>query len=372
MLKEDHGIESIEEVVNFQGVPKTSSFIAMKKTLAEGFNSLPKQPGVYFFKNRKDEILYIGKAKSLKERVKNYFYNHAGAKSKKIVRRASKLNFEVTGSELTALIAETELIKEIDPPMNVQLKNYPRSYFIKVDKSIQFPRPQITTKFDFDGNDYFGPFNNRDSSNKLLEIIDKTFLLRECTDKEFAKNQKCYLLDIKRCTAPCINSVNGEYKNELEKMYQFLSGSNQVAIDRLLVKMKKLAEEKRYEEAAEIRDTVNLLLEQFNKATIINGPINKARILIEINSSYENEFILLIEGRMYIKNFFRDEPGLFEGALEDYYNGTINIFRELTQKDLERLKISLNWLVKNRTNVKIFYLDDYESKDELFARLANS
>ncbi len=372
MLKNDHGIETINEVINFQGVPKSNSIIMMKKTLADSFNSLPYQPGVYFFKNRKDDILYIGKAKSLKNRVKNYFYSHAGTKSKKIVRRSSNLSFQITGSELSALIAETELIKEIDPPLNVQLKNYPRTYFIKIDKDKIFTTPQLTTSFNFDGNDYFGPYNNRDTANTLLEIIDKTFLLRECTEKEFAKKKKCYLLDIRRCLAPCImdNSFE-EYNDELNKVYSFLSGVNQIAVDRLLNKMKKFSEEKRYEEAAEIRDTVNLLLDQFNKATLINGPVNKAKVLIKINSFSNNELILLVEGKMFIKDFFLDKKDQFMNALDDYYNGTINIFQALEDKDLERLKISLNWLVKNRTNIKVFYLDDYSDKEELLASVGN-
>lgn len=372
MLREDYGVDTLNDLLTFQGTPKSKTMTLIKKSLASDFASLPSSPGVYFFKNRSDEIIYIGKAKSIKDRVKNYFYSNAGSKAKKIVRRSSNLSFEKTGSELSALIAETELIKKNNPPMNVQLKSYPHTYFIAVEREDNYPKPKATSKFEFDGKDYFGPYNNRDTVKTLTEIIDKTFLLRECSDKEFAKGKKCYLYDIKRCIAPCIlNDKQREYESETDKVYQFLSGINQVAVDRLLHKMKKLSEEKRFEDAAEIRDTTNLLLEQFNKAAIINGPVNKANALIQIKSSRQNDLLLLIEGRMLIKDFFLDERDYFDTALKDYYSGTIKLFENLSDKYLERLKISLNWLVKNRNIIKVYYLDDFNSQEELFTSVGD-
>jgi DNA polymerase-3 subunit epsilon len=151
----------------------------------------------------------------------------------------------------------------------------------------------------------------------------------------------------------------------LNKVLEFLSGYNQSAVDRLLLKMKELSEKKKYEEAANIRDVINEILKQLNKASILAEPINKTNALIEIQGAKENDYLLLLEGKPFIKNFFPDGKDEFDEALSSYFNGTIYLFKELSPKDLERLKISLNWLVKNRNRIKIHYLKNYGTIEEL-------
>jgi DNA polymerase III subunit epsilon len=366
-LREDHDIETISDLVRFQSLPSATTYKIMKKKLADDYLGVPSDPGIYFFKNAKDEVIYIGKAKSLKQRVSNYFTNSTPRKTKKIVQRASRLGFQVTNTELTALLSEAELIKEKDPNFNTLLKSYSRSYFIRITTTDKFPRIEVTTKFDFDGNEYFGPYPNRLTATSIKEIIDKTFLMRECTDKVLKKRKKCYLADIERCYAPCATDVYIQYKNELSKVFEFLSGHNQSAVDRLLLKMKEYSEKQKYEEAANTRDIINSIFKQLNKASILSEPINKANALIEIQGAKENDYMLLLEGKPFIKNFFPDKKDLFDDALSSYFDGTIKLFRELSEKDLERLKISLSWLVKNKTRIKIHYLKDYTSIEKLAA-----
>ena len=102
-----------------------------------------------------------------------------------------------------------------------------------------------------------------------------------------------------------------------------------------------------------------------NKASILSEPINKASALIEIQGAKDNDYILLLEGKPFIKNFFPDGPDLFDDALASYFDSTIKLFKELNEKDLERLKISLNWLVKNKSKIKIHYLNNYSSPDQI-------
>jgi len=366
-LREDHDIETVSDLVRFQSLPSSISYKIIKKKLADDYSGVPNDPGVYFFKNTKDEVIYIGKAKSLKQRVSNYFTNSTPRKTKKIVQRASRLGFRVTNTELTALLAEAELIKQKDPNFNTLLKSYSRNYFIKITTTEKFPRIEVTTKFDFDGNEYYGPYPNRLTATSIKEIIDKTFQMRECTDKALKKRKKCYLADIERCYAPCIADVYIQYKNELGKVFEFLSGHNQSAVDRLLLKMKEYSEKQKYEEAANTRDIINSIFKQLNKASILSEPINKANALIEIQGAKENDYLLLLEGKPFIKNFFPDEKDLFDDALSSFFDGTIKLFKELSEKDLERLKISLSWLVKNKTRIKIHYLKDYASIEKLAA-----
>jgi len=370
-LKDEHNYEYVSDLNAFQSTPSVSkSFRLVKKKLVGDISNLPDSPGVYFFRDAKDKIVYIGKAKSLKKRVKNYFSSSASRKAKKIARKASRLGFNETKSELSALVLEAELIKIHKPQFNSMLKKYSQNYFIKVKLNHTYPDVKVSTDFDFDGNDFFGPYSNRITANSLKEIVDKTFSLRECTDKEIAKKKKCYLLDIKRCTAPCIDkSLDNEYKTELENVYKFLSGQNQFAVNRLLNKMKDLSERQKYEEAAEVRDTVNLILNQLSRSSILAEPINQANALIEIKDYLKTDYILFLEGKVFLKDYYLKEQDFFEVALDDYFDNTFHLLAGMEDKDLEKIKISLSWLVKNRNKVKIHYLNDYETKSELFRNL---
>lgn len=370
-LKEEHHVETLSDLVNFQTLPSVkSSFRMIKKKLVTDLSKLPDSPGVYFFKDAKEKIKYIGKAKDLSKRVKNYFSNTASRKAKKIVRASSRLSFHKTNTELTALLTEADLIKEHNPPLNNMLKRYSQSYFIKIDNEKKFPDLKIVSKFDFDGNDYYGPYNSRETTANLKDIIDRTFQLRECTEKEFKKNKKCYLADLERCLAPCEKSfIDESYKNEMDKVFEFLSGNNQIAVNRLLNKMKYYSEKQKYEEAAEIRDVVNSILNQLNKSSIISEPINKANLLIEIIGFPKNDYLLMIEGKVFIKDYFSNEFGSFETAMRDYFDGAIHLFNGIDKKDFEKIKISLSWMVKNRNRVNVYYLKDFETMEELLTKI---
>jgi DNA polymerase-3 subunit epsilon len=148
-----------------------------------------------------------------------------------------------------------------------------------------------------------------------------------------------------------------------------LDGKNQQAVNRLLNRMNTLSELQKYEEAAEVRDTVNLILNQLTRSSILAEPINKANALIEIKDSTNIDYVLFLEGRVFLQNYYIKEQDLFEVALEDYFENTFHLLSGMEKRDLEKIKISLSWLVKNRNKVKVHYLKDYESKDELFTKL---
>jgi len=370
-LQEENEISTLTDLLSFHQAPRTL-FRIIKKKLIEDYSLVPANPGVYFFRNAKNEIVYIGKAKDLRKRVKNYFVNTAPRKAKEIARRSSHLGFIETNSELTALLTESELIKLHKPKFNTLLKKYSQQYFIKIDHQNNFPVVKSASEFDFDGCDYFGPYTNRNTVSSLVEIIDRTFKLRECTEKDFKKKKKCYLADIERCLAPCIEpGVVDEYKEEIDKAYEFLSGHNQTAIDRLLNKMKEYSVLQKYEEAAALRDLVNLLLSQINKTSILSEPINKAAVLIIVNETHKKDFILLNEGKIFIKDFHLNKKELLNDLIEDYYNGSIQLFEEVSKKDLELIKISLSWLVKNRNKVLIHYLKKYSSAHDLNSHITS-
>jgi len=369
-LKKDEGIETLDELHSYQSRIATRGRLKIKKNLNNDVSSLPNAPGIYYFLNKKNEIIYVGKAKALGERIKTYFSPTASKKAKKIVRQASKLKTEITNSELTALLTEAETIKLFNPKHNSQLKKYGNKYFIRINKTHNYPKLEISNHFDFDGNDYFGLFISRKRADKVMEMIDKTFTLRECTDKEFAKKKKCFLADIERCTAPCIKTKDPNYSDELEKVYEFLNGKNQTALDRLLHKMKDYSSKQKYEKAAEVKELVDLILAQTHKSSLLSEPVNSANVLFEISESFSKDYLLLISGKPFLKTYIHSKDGLFEDAIDDYFSGTLNLQIMPSEEDLEKMKISLNWLIKNRNKVRIYYLKDYTSREELYSAIS--
>ncbi|MBN1301379.1 MAG: GIY-YIG nuclease family protein [Melioribacteraceae bacterium] len=370
-LYSEHNIETLDETIKFQAsIPERKSFRLVKKSLLNDFSEIGEGPGVYLFKDREGNVIYIGKAKSLPKRVSNHFSSTAVRKSRKITQRAVRLEHIETNTELTALILEAELVKLHKPCFNSQLKKYSQNYFICFNKEIKYNIPKVTSKFDFDGNDYFGPYNSSDTARSMVDIVNRTFMLRECTDKELAKGLKCYLSDIERCLAPCITNSIEQYEEELRSVYDFLEGKNQHAVDRLLLKMKNLAGQKKYEEAAVIRDTINLILNQLHKTLILSSPVNNACVLVKIKGARNDDYILLVEGKVFIRNYILEHAQIFEQAVIDFYAGTQHLFRELSSKDLERLKIALSWFVKHRNRLSVYYLKEFDSADHLIRTVA--
>ena len=223
-LQKKDNISTVGELLSYQKGINESPLLNVKKELQEDFRALPNAPGIYYFTNKKDEIIYVGKAKSIRDRVKTYFSPSTPRKAQKIVKQAARLKHIITNSELTALLTEAETIKILAPKHNAQLKKFGNKYFIRITRTHKAPRIELTNHFDFDGNDYFGLFISRKKATEILEFLDKAFAIRECTDKEFEKGKTCFLYDIHRCTGPCIDSetIKTDYTNELEKVYEFL------------------------------------------------------------------------------------------------------------------------------------------------------
>ena len=369
-LQKEKGITNLQELLDIQQSTYTQAIFSFKKKkLQEDVNSLPNAPGIYYFLNSKNDIIYVGKAKSLKKRVKSYFVSNSQRKAKKIAKQAKRVKVEITNTELTALLAEAELIKLISPKHNRQLKRYGNKCFLRINKTHKFPNLEITNHFDFDGNDFFGLFISRDKAKTILEIIDKTFELRECTNQEFLKSKACFLAEIERCTVPCTNKNLDLYKDELKKVYDFLYGKNSYALDRLLKKMKLYSSQLKYEKAAEVKALIDLILAQTHKSSLLSEPVNSANVLFEIKGEFNNDYFLMLNGKIHIKNYVLGN-GNFDEALEDYFTSTINLKYLPTDEDLEKMKIALNWLIKNRNKVRIFYLKNYSTKEELFSELS--
>lgn len=365
---------SLRELMDYQLSPGVKvSTPGINNSIAEQLADVPGLPGNYFFLNAKNDIIYIGKAKSLNARLKSYFYGNASVKGKRIVRQATKVQFQTSGSELTALLTEAELIKLVYPKHNVQLKDFTNKYFLRINRTHPFPNVEVTTEFDFDGNDYFGLFTTRRKAAEVQEFIDKAFLTRECDEKEFKKSKRCFLAEIERCTVPCENEDRQLYESELQGLYDFMYGKNQFILNRLLDRMKRYSDQMRYEKAGEVKALVDLVIAQIQKSALLSEPVNKANVILKVNGSpFTTDYLIILEGKVYIKDYYLSEKTDFVGVLDDYYSGSIKVNNTPAEEDLEKLKIILNWIVRNRNSVQIYYLKNYANKDELCKDISSS
>jgi len=229
--------------------------------IKEELKKLPKSPGVYIMHDENDEILYIGKAVILKNRVSQYFQKRA--KSPRIEKMISKIKwFEyiVTDNESEALILECNLIKKHRPPYNVMLKDDKTYPYIKVTLKETFPRVFITRSFDDDGSKYYGPYTDGYAVRDTLNFVRELFPLKSCKKdyKESSEsNRPCLNFFIKKCLAPCRGDISiKDYREMIGEVCNFLDGHYEDVIDNLTTKMNVASENMQYEKAAEIRDKI--------------------------------------------------------------------------------------------------------------------
>lgn len=243
--------------------------------IQEQLKKLPSEPGVYLMKDENDKVIYVGKAISLKNRVRQYFQsskNHT-SKVKSMVKNIYKFEYIITDSELEALILECSLIKEYRPKYNVLLRDDKTYPYIKVTVNEDFPRVLKVRQVIKDKAKYFGPYTNTTAVNDTLEIIRNIYPIRTCNiDIERAIKNKvrpCLNKHIKKCVGPCTGDVSKEeYSKMIEEIILFLSGKEEHLIDLLKEKMNKCAMEFNFEDAAMYRDKIKSLEEMTQKQKI--------------------------------------------------------------------------------------------------------
>ena len=243
--------------------------------IQEHLKQLPAEPGVYLMKDKFDNIIYVGKAKILKNRVRQYFQsskNHS-SKVKSMVKNIDKFEYIITDSELEALILECNLIKKYKPKYNVLLRDDKTYPYIKVTTNEDFPRVLKVRKVIKDKAKYFGPYTNTTAVNDTLDIIKNIYPIRTCNidiERAIKTNMRpCLNLHIKRCVGPCTGNVTKEeYNKMIEEIILFLSGKEEKLIDILKEKMNKCSMEFNFEEAAIYRDKILNLQEMMQKQKI--------------------------------------------------------------------------------------------------------
>lgn len=223
---------------------------------------LPDKPGVYLMKNILGEIIYVGKAKVLKNRVRQYFQNskNHSEKVRAMVKNISEFEYIVTDSEMEALILECNLIKKYSPKYNISLKDDKFYPFIKITTNEDFPKVFITRNYTKDGNKYFGPYPNAGAVHETINLIRKVFPLRTCRRlivEGGNQTRPCLNYHIKKCKAPCEGHISkADYKNMINEIMDVLSGKDKTLVNQLKEEMQEFSSRLEFEKAASLRDKI--------------------------------------------------------------------------------------------------------------------
>lgn len=253
--------------------------------IEEELKKLPGKPGVYIMHDKTDEIIYVGKAISLKNRVRQYFQssrNHTN-KIKQMVSHVARFEYIITDSELEALVLECNLIKLNRPRYNTMLKDDKTYPFIKVTVGEEFPRIISTRQMVKDKNRYFGPFTSGKAVNDTIDLLNKTYGLRTCRrnlPKDIGKDRPCLNYHIGQCSAPCQGCISSEeYREMTDKAIDFLEGKYSEITARLKNKMKEASERLEFEQAATYRDMLESVKYITQKQKITNSDMQDKDII---------------------------------------------------------------------------------------------
>lgn len=312
------------------------------KILRKKAMSLPLLPGVYIMKNADGEIIYIGKAKALKNRVSQYFgsQNRHPVKVRKMVENVDRFDYIVTGSEFEALVLECSLIKQHSPKYNILLKDDKGYSYIRISEGEYRKISAVFNKKD-DGSEYIGPYLSSYSVRQSVDAANKIFKLPQCNKvfpRDFGKSRPCLNYYISQCCGLCTGKIKkSDYDEAVDGAVAFLKGDSRDIIADLRVKMEKAAEELDFEQAAKLRDRINSIERIKEKQKVVYKSVEEQDVFAtaDIDGSVCLAVLRFSNGRLFdSEHFFFDDPGDKEGMRSDfitsYYSMRDNIPKRVT------------------------------------------
>ena len=338
--------------------------------IEEELKKLPAKPGVYIMHGEKDEIIYVGKAISLKNRVRQYFQSsrNKGAKIERMVTHITRFEYIITDSELEALVLECNLIKEHRPKYNTMLKDDKSYPFIKVTVNEPYPRVLFARRMKKDKARYFGPYTSGGAVKDVIELVRKLYQVRSCNrslPRDTGKDRPCLYYHMKQCKAPCQGYISQkEYRKNINKVIKFLNGDFQDTISELMEKMQKASEEMRYEDAMEYRDLIRSI-EKIGERQKITGYGQEDRDIIAVAMDESEDLrdqdavvqvFFIRDGKLIGRDHFylRVAKGdtksqVLSSFLKQFYAGTPFIPSEIMlQSEIEDADIIEEWLTTRR------------------------
>jgi len=315
--------------------------------LESALAKLPDRPGVYLMKDARGEVLYVGKAQSLRSRVRSYWQKTAPGgevhRIRSVIDRVADLEITLTDTVSEALLLEANLIKRFRPRFNVRLKDDKSYPYIKVTHADDFPRIERTRKLVSDGSRYFGPYASASSVDESMNMVRRLFPFRTCTidikDGARALQRPCLLYHIKRCQGPCITAISKvDYADDIAQVELFLEGRQETLVKALAAEMAMAAERTDYERAANLRDKIRAVertMESQKMAAFARTELDLIGMARQDNQAAIQLFMLrdgsLIGRDVYLLDAARDAPDdeVLTGFVEQYYLRATSVPREI-------------------------------------------
>ena len=336
----------------------------MAFNIEEELKKLPGKPGVYLMHDARDEIIYVGKAVSLKNRVRQYFQSsrRKGLKIESMVPQIARFEYIVTDSELEALVLECNLIKEYRPKYNTMLKDDKAYPFIRVTLQEEYPRVLFSRTMKKDKSKYYGPYTSAAAVKETIELIRRLYHLRSCSRKlpaEQGKERPCLYYHIHQCKAPCQGWISKEdYRKQVDQAVAFLNGNFREVLADLAEKMNRASEELKFEEAAEYRDLMESVrrIGEHQKITSGDGEDKDVAALALDRGDAVAQMFFIRDGKLIGREHFylrvaegEERRGVLSSFVKQFYAGTPFIPRELIlSEEVEDQAVLEEWLSKKR------------------------
>ena len=332
--------------------------------IEEELKKLPARPGVYIMHDADDTIIYVGKAISLKNRVRQYFQGsrNLGIRKEQMVEQIARFEYIVTDSELEALVLECNLIKEHTPKYNILLKDDKTYPFIKVTVGEDYPRIQIVRRVKKDKSRYYGPYSSAMAVKDVVELTTKLYRLRTCSrnlPRDIGKERPCLYHQIHQCDAPCQGYISKEeYKKKVDELLDFLNGNHKGILKELEEKMLAASQEMNFEDAAQYRDLIQSVkrIGERQKITDQHGEDKDVVAVAQDGEDAVAQVFFIRGGKLIGRDHFylkvaKEDPRaqIVSSFLKQFYAGTPFIPKEIMiQEEIEDREVISQWLEKRR------------------------
>lgn len=357
-------LEDIDDVLTFQHSTYSrtkSESKHLKRIRDEVLPMLPDRPGVYFMKNGKGKTIYVGKAKSLTNRVRSYFtaIEAHPQRTRKLVRAVRDIVWEETGSELGALLLESRLIKEQQPKFNRAQRRYRNRPFIRLNTTEAFPRIGWSPYLQNDGAEYFGPVGGRGQAEFIVELINTHFQLRECDDDTFRRGHRCLYAAMGRCNAPCEDGKQASaYHETVQRVRDFLTGKDESLLGILAAKMQHAAAELDFESARTHRDDYQRLERILRKQSSVARPVleHNAVWMVPMHDGKDVQLLFIRYGRyvgmlpMKRKSNKTTRKKLYQ-QLTLHFGSDTPAPERYFKREIDELRIVTHWLYVHRESL---------------------
>ena len=349
--------------------------------IEEELKKLPARPGVYIMHDADDTIIYVGKAISLKNRVRQYFQGsrNLGIRKEQMVEQIARFEYIITDSELEALVLECNLIKEHTPKYNILLKDDKTYPFIKVTVGEEYPRIQIVRRVKKDKSRYYGPYSSAMAVKDVVELTTKLYRLRTCSrnlPKDIGKERPCLYHQIHQCDAPCQGYISKEeYRKKVDKLLDFLNGNHKEILKELEEKMLAASQEMNFEDAAQYRDLIQSVkrIGERQKITDQHGEDKDVVAVAQDGEDAVAQVFFIRGGKLigrdhfYLKVAKEDQRAqIISSFLKQFYAGTPFIPKEIMiQEEIEYREVITQWLEKRKGRKVHIRIPNKETKEKL-------